>query len=61
MTEYDIFPVYEKAIQKEQIKYVHSNNGIRETKWRDGTVELYSYVDNKIIQKRSWHITYYVV
>jgi len=53
MTQYDIFPVYEKSIQKEQIKYIHSNNGIRETKWADGTVELYSYVDDKIIQKRS--------
>ena len=53
MTQYDIFPVYEKSIQKDQVKYIHSNNGIRETKWADGTVELYSYKDNKIIQKRS--------
>jgi hypothetical protein len=53
MTQYDIFPVYEKVIQKDRVKYMHSNNGIRETKWIDGTVELYSYVDDKIIQKRS--------
>ena len=44
MTQYDIFPVYEKVIQKDRVKYMHSNNG---------TVELYSYVDDKIIQKRS--------
>jgi len=51
MTQYDIFPVYEKLILKDQITSVHYNNGIREIRYADGTLELYK--EDKLIQKRS--------
>ena len=50
MTEYDIFPVYEKIINNDKIMSVHYNNGIREIRYSDGTKELYK--EDKLIKKR---------
>ena len=50
MTEYDIFPVYEKIINDNKITSVHYNNGIREIRYSDGTQELYK--EDKLIKKR---------
>tara|TARA_R100001377_G_scaffold68088_1_gene43368 strand:+ start:259 stop:420 length:162 start_codon:yes stop_codon:yes gene_type:complete len=50
MTEYDIFPVYEKIINDNKITSVHYNNGIREIRYADGTLELYK--EDKLIKKR---------
>tara|TARA_R110000823_G_scaffold188768_1_gene320721 strand:+ start:206 stop:367 length:162 start_codon:yes stop_codon:yes gene_type:complete len=50
MTQYDIFPVYEKIINNDKIMSVHYNNGIREIRYFDGTKELYK--EDKLIKKR---------
>jgi|TARA_R110002020_G_scaffold3317_1_gene14993 hypothetical protein len=55
MTQYDVFPTYQKIIDGERILYVHVNNKIIETKWADGTVQIETKQSNdkwKITQRR---------
>ena len=40
MTEYDVFPTYQKIIDGERILSVHVNNETIETKWADGTIQI---------------------
>jgi len=55
MTQYDVFPTYQKIIDGERILSVHVNNKTIETKWADGTVQIETKQSNdkwKITQRR---------
>lgn len=55
MTQYDVFPTYQKIIDGEKILSVHVNNKTIETRWADGTIQIETKQSDdkwKITQRR---------
>ncbi len=50
MTQYDVFPAYQKRINKDQVTSLYADNGVLQVRYADGTMEVWK--GKKLIQKR---------
>ena len=51
MTQYDVFPAYQKMVAKDTVTSLYADNGVLQVRYADGTMEVWK--GNNLIQKRS--------
>ena len=51
MTQYDVFPAYQKMVDKDTVTSLYADNGVLQVRYADGTMEVCK--GEKLIQKRS--------
>ena len=50
MTQYDVFPAYQKMVDKDTVTSLYADNGVLQVRYADETMEVWK--GNKLIQKR---------